>query len=216
MGDVRIVWTPRGETQAVEANLSDAYGARGLQLLKAKPRQTTRTNISAGGVAVSHTEDHYFEYDIKLDGVHQVEQLELFRELMGFISHAQAGGVFAFKVDTAMDGETTLNGAVTEGDATIVVAAGIGFGAGDLIYIEDGADSSRWQVSTLGSRNGASFESMAPVMYHSYADGSPVRHWEYFPKCIAILGSPTFVERPAGRGPWLWDFRLRMRTVRNA
>ena len=217
MGDVLLAWVPRGEAGELEANLSDAYGPRGLQVFRGGGQQAARRSVSAGGAVVTLTEDHYFEYDVQLEGISIVDHLELWQELTGFMSHAQAGGEFKFKLDGAEARDHTTSAAAAAGATVLELVTAAGWIAGDKVYIEDVDDPTKWQVSTVGSKQTSppELQGMAPPLFYSYGLGSVVRSWEYFPKCVAQDGDPTLEEREAGRGANLWDFRLRFRTVRS-
>ena len=208
MSDPRITWTPDGESSSV--TLDFPHGLTRLQGLRNVQRGLA---VSASGVATSVVYDAWAEFLVELRAVSRESDPTAFAKLTAWWSHAARGGEFAFAVDSSKMSSTTLSAAASQGDTTVSVASTTGFSAGDWVVFEDDDDPTKWERHRISSVGTGTLTIGAGLAW-SYASGSPVRHAEYWPKCVCLETKSPLVEREAGRGAHLWDLRFRFRQVR--
>jgi len=91
-----------------------------------------------------------------------------------------------------------------------------GFGAGDVVYIEDVRDRSRYEINRVASVTDSRNLVLSQGVQFDYESGSIIREAFYFPKCIGTR--VTFAQRAGRKSPQaeVWDFELRFVTVRNS
>lgn len=210
MGNARIYWTPRGESGEVYLDLTTLGG---LFRFAGFSAGTGHKSVSRGGKTCSVIHDTGFVYHVEVRGVSRTADPDTWCDVSSFVSHADAGGEFAFKLDSDKDDETTLNGAVAKGATSIVLTSGSWVANGDLLFLEDADDETKWEIRRVSDASGSPTIVLAKAVTYGFASGSVVRDWEFFPKCLAI-GDVSWKEREGGRGANRWDLVLRLRTVR--
>lgn len=209
MGDTTIAWTPRGEASAITLDLTTL---RGLYRFEGFSVANAEKVVSVGGKTYSVIHDTAFVYHVEVRGVSRVSNATAWSKVSSFVSHADAGGEFAFKMDADKDDSSDLDGAATLGDTVITLTSAAWVAAGDILFFEDADDPTKWELRAVSSVSGADVTLTEGVGY-SFVDASVVRDWEYFPTCI-VLGDVEWEEREAGRGSHLWDLSFKFRTVR--
>lgn len=210
-----FVWTPRDESTAERLTISSSEG--GLTRLQSQFVTDRELSLSTGGSAVTIVRDSFFVYELEFTPFNKSSDPGTWQELSSFISHANAGGEFQYLSEGATtpiagrnDLDTTLSSAVVQNATSLTLASTTRLSAGDFIYIEDANDQTKWEIREVDTV--ATPIVVAEGVSHSYASGSTVRHWENFPKCIAL--DIEWQERRAGQGANLWDFAMKFRTVR--
>ena len=210
MGDTLIKYTPRGEATLLTLNCTTAFA--GLRKFAGDFKSETSTSVTTGGNAYTQVLDAWIEYDVEFLRMQRSADVSLWSEIARFVSHATQGGAFSFTLDDAYNESTTTTGAVAQGDTTLALTSTSGFAAGDVVYIEDADDPSRWECNEIN--NPATTTVINGLMY-SYPAGSIVRHFEHFPQCVVVgRKGVEFVERAAGQGSTVYDLTLQFRTVR--
>lgn len=215
MGDTVIKWTPRGEVSEQTLNLSQAGVVFRVQRV---PVRYASTSISVGRKAVTVARPSYTRYEVEVVSVYRQENpsgsVFPFMTLSSWRSHAQAGGEFAFMIDDDTDFATTLNGSHSQGDVSLTLtdSASGNVSVGDVVYLEDANDSTKWEERRvqLAPANIVVNEGIS----YSLADLSIVRHADYFPACVLVLGSLRIPERQGGKGAEIFDLRFQFETVR--
>jgi hypothetical protein len=180
-----------------------------------QPRTSAITTVAVSGLAVSDTQDAWFEYDLKVDAISVATMSTDFCRMMELVSHGNAGGQFALLVNDDATA-TTLVTCCTQGDTVLEITSSTGLTAADTIYMEDASDPSKWQLAIVDSVDDGThitLDSSTPTGF-AYTTLSTIRIWEYFPACI--FRKPAAIkERGAGKGASIWDLRLQLRTVRS-
>jgi hypothetical protein len=208
MGSPAFKWTPKGE-----ASVQTLTFPWGLQMLQGLRDADVVRSVSKGGVAVSVVWDTFAYYDLEFRGFGPVNQAAFFAGLTSWWSHAGAGGIFQFLMDGTKTADTTTSATMTQGATTFSVNSTATMATGDWIHIEDVTDQSKWERRSITNISGSTLTVNTGVTY-GFGRGATVRHVENLVRCIAIDKEAPFVEREAGRGPNLWDLRLKFRTVR--
>jgi len=215
---VSIKFTPSGSTEQ-DIQIDDSGGR--LTRLVGHPVADTRTQISAGGKAVSVVHDAWHEYQVVIQGIlhpgatSTAAQLAAWKRLRSWISHAFRGGEFKFSVDDTKEYSTTLSGAEADGSTVLGVVSSTGMAADDFLYIEDSGDPTIWENVKITSVD-SGVQITTGALTKDYASGSIVRYKEYFPACILAGGykKPILMERSAGKGVNVHDLKFKFRTVR--
>ena len=211
MGAPRISWTPKGEGTASTTTLSEIAG---LQAFRGETTSDRQTQFSKGGKYISISYDAWCEHEVRIEGVDRVNHPIDWHKIAALVAHVQQGGEFEFARDVDRIANTTLSVPLTKGD-TVVVCDTSDMVAGETLLVEDLDDVLRrdfWRIASVDT--GAQITlSYGTVI--GFIDGSPIRSADFFPKCVGTARRAVqWDERDAGGGAYLWDFRLRFRTVR--
>jgi hypothetical protein len=211
MAGPKITFTPRDSSSRLITFDSLGVGVSEFSGLK---ETDAMTSFSAGGKAVTVIHDSYFVYTMKFTTItmpttDDTKQDQL-ATLFGWISHAQAGGLWNLKVDGDKTLNTTLSTALAQGTSSIPVVSTAGIAVDDWIYLEHGTDPTRWEKHAVNAI-GADITAETNVT-QDFPAGSKVRHHELFVNCILVDPRKNiFKERKAGQGIRAWDLAFRFR-----
>ena len=208
MSAPRLAWTPSGESTQV--TLDFPHGLTRFQGLRDVDRAL---NVSIGGKVAAVVYDAFELYLVELRAVSRENDSTVFAKLTSWWAHAGRGGEFAFAMDATKTYDTTLSAAASQGDTSVSVTSTTGVSAGDWIVIEDADDPTKWERRKVSSVGTGSL-TLTDAVTWSFANGSTIRHAEYFPKCVVLDAKTPFTEREGGQGVHIWDLRFRMRAVR--
>lgn len=207
MAEAQIRWKPFG---AVSTQTID-FASFGLQRMQGGHESDRELTPTPAGRAVVIWHDSFDRYEIHCDAIHRIDNSLQFLQLNSFLPYAQAGGEFEFRGDGAKASATTLSTNAAEAATSLTVVSASGISAGDTIVVEHATDPRSQLTMVTGPPSGGTFN-ISPFLYSAMPSGSAVRHFQFFARCRADAAS--FVERDAGLGAHLWDFRMRFRTFR--
>lgn len=208
MADTTISWTPIGGGGTGSLILSQRF-----RITRWRGWQETdrRTTFTVGGSAVSVVNDSWFEFEIRCESYDAYGGVDTNMDTVsGFLGHFSNGGEFRIERD-AVNGDTATTAAHTAGGNQFSVSAGGVFAAGDMIYVESGANPLIWQQFILNSKT-PSLLTVNGQSDYDFPSGSPVRSQKILPKCVG-LKPYRFSERDAGKGVG-YDLEFSFRTVR--
>lgn len=215
MAGPKIAWTPRGSGLS-SRSLELPGGSRSLQLFRGGSVTDAAISVSRAGQSVSVVHDAWSEYRVVYRAISpwgDVDARDLFDRLGAWWEHAGAGGEWSFALDGDRTGSTTTDATVSQGDGDISVSDESGFHVDDWILIEDADDVTKFERKQIEAISSGQLDLHFPTL-RSFASGSVVRDYDYFPKCVVASSARTpLMERAAGEGPF-FDLDFEFRTVR--
>lgn len=202
----RFLYTPRGESTAYALNVD--WG--GIERFQADFVEDKKVTVSTGGTVVTILRDAFFRYKFQSNPLNKLSDFDNWQRVSSFVSHAKAGGKFAFLENPIKNLDTFLSSGIAKDDTDMTLDSTTLLVVNDFIWIEDVEDLTRWEIRKVTQVSGPT--QISEAVSYGFPAGSLVRHWEHFPLCIAE--DVTWVERTAGQGSNRWDFAVQFRTVR--
>ena len=209
MGVFNVKYTPRGEATEVTVDLTTLMG--GLRLFSSKWMTNRATSITDGGNPYTVNFDQFIEYQCEFLRVQRSASVSNWGSIASMAAHISSGAEFVVEKDSDNVSDTTSSSLVAQSANLIPVASTTGFASGEIVYVEDADDPTKFEINECSGTSGG--VQLTNGIQYSYVSGSIVRHFEYFPKCVALKPA-RFKERAAGQGSEVWDLDFTFRTVR--
>ena len=110
----------------------------------------------------------------------------------------EQGQAFAFNMDSANVGNTTLDGAAAAGQKNVPLTATAAFASNDVCLIRSDART-EYEIVVVASVDAGVKIVATDNLIYTYASGDIFRHWDYWPSMKIPMG---WVFNPRKNGRW--------------